>query len=104
MESRQYHIVPYQTGMKAKFIGPLDFTQTVWLGVGGLATFEIARFVPKVLPDPVFGRIHLLLPIGVAVLIAFGKHPSMNVPFSTYLSRVLMTRFRQKRYFFSQED
>ncbi|PTQ51905.1 MAG: hypothetical protein HSCHL_0981 [Hydrogenibacillus schlegelii] len=99
MSAREYHSVPYQTGLKPKFIGPLDFSQTVWLAAGGLLAYELARFIPKILPDPVFGRVHLLVPIGLAVIIAFGKHPTTNIPISSYLSRVVLHRLRPKRYF-----
>lgn len=103
MSAREYHAVPYQTGLKPKFIGPLDFSQTVWLAAGGLFSYELSQIIPKILPDPVFGRIHLLIPIGLVVIIAFGKHPTTNIPISSYLTRVMMHRVRTRRFFWKRE-
>lgn len=107
MAYREIHELPYQSGIKEKFLslGPvsLSLEETGWVALGILLSYKMAKTVPPVsfLMFP-FSHIHYAIPLVVSYFLSKAKHPRTGIPLWKYIGRWVAVR-RRPRVFYYQK-
>lgn len=105
MSYRESHELPYQSGLKEKFLslGPLTLSlgETGWVAVGVILSYKMAQTVPP-LPfiSVPFKYLHYLLPMVVTYFFSKAKHPATGVPLWQYLWRWASIRRRNRVFYY----
>lgn len=105
MSYREIHELPYQSGLKEKFvsIGPLSlsFSESIWVGIGTVLSYKMVFYVPPIpyLPMP-YNYIHYLLPLLITIFFSKAKHPTTGLPLWKYIKRWIAIRHRQRVFYY----
>ncbi|NDI36654.1 hypothetical protein [Chengkuizengella sediminis] len=95
----QYHPIPYQSKLKEKFLGPLSFGETIWMGIGAVLSYQMTKFIPPIGSDIIFSRIHYFIPLALTWYLAYGKHPT-GFTIGKYLIMMILIRLRNRKYLY----
>lgn len=106
MSWEQYHPVPYQSRIKERLLTVpfirvgLSFSEAVWWLVGGVLSFQMARFVPRLGTDWLYSRLHYAVPFAVCMFLCYGRHAATGLPVWKYFRDVLLLRLRPRKYLY----
>ncbi|HWO75548.1 MAG TPA: hypothetical protein VNM69_06450 [Bacillus sp. (in: firmicutes)] len=93
----RYHEIPYNSGLEEKIIGPFSFSKLCWIAPGVLVSYQIAQVFP-VIPFleeyVIFSRLHLTIPLIIAVIFAYFKDQRTNL---TLFEMIMTKRALNKR-------
>lgn len=106
----QYHEIPYRSGIEEKILGPFSFYQLGCLGVGIIISNQISKVIPKlplISEDIAFGllaKIHLSIPIIIALCFAYIKHQKTNLRLFDYLVVMYKVRKRKRTFLYYRSN
>lgn len=105
MAYQEFHELPYQSGLKEKFlsIGPFAFSlgESAWVGLGIIISYKMALNVPPIpfLSFP-WKYLHYLIPLLVTYFFAKAKHPTTGISLWKYIGRWVAIRIRQRVFYY----
>ena len=106
---REIHELPYQSGIKEKFLtlGPLALSlgEAGWMGLGVTVSYKLAKTVPPIsfLPFPL-GYVHYVAPLIVTYFFSKAKHPSTRIPLWKYIARWVAIRRRPRVFYYRRSN
>lgn len=101
-----YHEVPYQSGLEEKIVGPFSFAKLAWLVPSIIVANQIASMIPQLpfIENPVFSRLHLLIPIVIALIFAYFKHGKTNLTLAQMLWNMYKIRKRRRVFYYRKQN
>jgi len=105
MAYRESHELPYQSGLKEKFlsIGPvaLSLGETGWVALGVVLSDKMVQYVPPIpfVSFP-FSYLHYLIPLAITYFFSKAKHPATGIPLWKYFGRWIAVRRRQRVFYY----
>jgi len=102
---REIHELPYQSGLKEKFLslGPFSFSlsESAWLAFGLTMSYQMTKYVPPVpfLSFP-WKYVHYLIPLIAAFFFSRANHPATGIPLWQYMIRWIQVRTRQRVFYY----
>ncbi|WP_240377263.1 hypothetical protein [Bacillus piscicola] len=101
-----YHEVPYQSGLEEKIVGPFSFSKLAWIVPAIIVSNQVASVLPT-LPftdNPVFQRLHLTIPIIIALVFAYFKHGKTNLSLAQMMWSFYKIRKRKRVFYYKKEN
>lgn len=101
-----YHEIPYQSGLEEKIVGPFSFSKLAWLVPAVIIANQIANVIPTIpfIDNPVFSRLHLLIPIVIAFIFAYFKHGKTNLTISQLIWTMYKIRKRRRVFYYRKQN
>ncbi|MDX8367179.1 hypothetical protein [Cytobacillus sp. IB215665] len=97
-----HHELPFDSGLEEKILGPLSFSKLMFIAPSLIVVDQIANIYPKLPFDSiVFSRIHLAIPVVIAIVLAYFKDNRTNLT----LPQLILTKLslkRRRRVFYYQ--
>lgn len=105
MGYKESHELPYQSGLKEKFLslGPISLSlgETGWVALGVFLTSKMVQYVPPIPYVPIPGNsLHYLIPLVTTYFFSKAKHPATGLPLWQYFARWVTIRQRQREYYY----
>ena len=98
----EFHPIPYQSKIREKFITlfgiGLSLTQAAWWAVGGMLSYQMSRFVPRIGDDWFYSRLHYAIPLGICLLLCHGMHGPTGLSLWRYALDAISIRMRPRKF------
>jgi hypothetical protein len=105
MSYREFHELPYQSGIKEKFftLGPvsLSLDESAWVFFGIILSYNMTKHLPpmEMLSFP-FSHLYYVIPVLVTYFFAKAKHPRTGISLWKYIGRWLAIRKRERVFYY----
>lgn len=105
MAYRESHELPYQSGLKEKFlsIGPvaLSLGETGWVALGITLTYKMAQTLPPIpLISFPFNYFLNVIPLLITYFFSKARHPSTGITLWQYIGRWGAIRYRPRVFYY----
>lgn len=98
-----HHELPYNSGLEEKILGPFSFAKLIWIAPSLIVSSQIAKIVPKLPIDHIiFSRIHLAIPVAIAIILAYFKDNRTNLTLSQLIFVKLSIRRRRRVFYYKR--
>lgn len=102
---KESHPLPYQSKLKERFLGPLSFSDTIWVGLGAFLSLQLSKVWE---PIPLIGfpydRLHYFIPLFITSFFAFTKHQRTGLPLWKYMFVLFKFRLRKRKYLYRRSN
>ena len=108
MSYREFHELPYQSGIKEKFfsLGPvsLSLDEAAWVFGGIIMSYHLSKKIPPLdLFSFPFSHLHYTIPVLAAYFFAKAKHPRTGISLWKYILRWVAVRRRERVFYYNRK-
>jgi hypothetical protein len=100
----EQHEIPYNSRIKERFLGPLSFSETLWIGGGLIFAYQMAKVVPPIGKQPIFSYFHYFIPPALSFFIAKAEHRKTGKTYWRYFLMIAAGKFRKRTFTYRRSN